>query len=231
MTPVERDEKRRTILKAALAVFSQKGYDRATVADIARQARIAKGVVYDYFPSKEELFTDLFEYLFPRDEPAFRAFVARAGDPIAEIEATAAAVMGHYESLGDCFNVVAQFWARGQSEGVNQRFADGWREVYSLCRQSMAVSLQRGVAAGTFRQDIDVPGAAWALVAVVDGSILQWIHSRAQYGLLENGLASVRTILRGLVRDTGCLDGRKPFVLRDPAVTDRSVAVSAGGRP
>jgi AcrR family transcriptional regulator len=44
------------ILRAARSVFASKGYETATVDDIAEYAGIAKGTVYCYFPSKFELF-------------------------------------------------------------------------------------------------------------------------------------------------------------------------------
>jgi AcrR family transcriptional regulator len=44
------------ILRAARSVFASKGYEAATVDDIAEYAGIAKGTVYCYFPSKFELF-------------------------------------------------------------------------------------------------------------------------------------------------------------------------------
>jgi AcrR family transcriptional regulator len=229
--PVDRDEKRRTILKAALAVFSRNGFERATIADIAKQARIAKGVVYDYFPSKEELFTDLFEYLFPRDEATFRRFIDQAADPIEEIEAVAAAIMSHYESLGEYFNVIAQFWARGQSDGASARFAKCWQEVYGYCRQSMAASIQRGIDAGLLREDLDVAKAAWTMVAIVDGSILQWLHSRAQFPLHENGMAAVRLLLRSMARRPEELDSREPHFFHALRMTDRSVASPSGRSP
>lgn len=43
------------ILEAALSAFSNLGYDRATIPDIAREAGIAVGTIYNYFPSKREL--------------------------------------------------------------------------------------------------------------------------------------------------------------------------------
>lgn len=44
------------ILKAALDVFSRKGYAAATMPEIARAAGIAAGTIYIYYPGKRELF-------------------------------------------------------------------------------------------------------------------------------------------------------------------------------
>ena len=43
------------ILEAALAVFSRKGYDKSTVPDIACEAGIAVGTIYNYYPSKRDV--------------------------------------------------------------------------------------------------------------------------------------------------------------------------------
>jgi TetR/AcrR family fatty acid metabolism transcriptional regulator len=50
-----RQSKRGVILNAALVVFSNKGYNRATIADVAKKAKVATGSVYIYFKNKEDL--------------------------------------------------------------------------------------------------------------------------------------------------------------------------------
>lgn len=49
-------DRRQEILKAALQVFSRKGYAAATNAEIARAAGVTPAALYYYFPSKEDLF-------------------------------------------------------------------------------------------------------------------------------------------------------------------------------
>jgi AcrR family transcriptional regulator len=46
---------RRRILKASLDLFAEKGYERATLDDVARRIRLTKGAVYWHFKSKPEL--------------------------------------------------------------------------------------------------------------------------------------------------------------------------------
>lgn len=87
------------MLDAALAVFADKGFEGATVDEIAERAEFGKGTIYNYFPEgKDELYTALFvervagglraviDASFPADldlttpasvRAAFRAFIAR----------------------------------------------------------------------------------------------------------------------------------------------------------
>ncbi len=57
-TPSGKD-KREAILTAAFSLFGHYGYRRTSIDDIAQEAGIAKGTVYLYFKSKEEIFRAL----------------------------------------------------------------------------------------------------------------------------------------------------------------------------
>lgn len=48
-------ETRRRVLRAARTVFSNTGFDRATMEQIAREAGITRNAIANYYPSKEEL--------------------------------------------------------------------------------------------------------------------------------------------------------------------------------
>jgi AcrR family transcriptional regulator len=73
---------RQQIADAAAALFAAKGYDAATVAEIARMADVSEQTVYNFFPSKEQLVLD--------EDAAFQAFLVRmvrdrpAGTPLAD---------------------------------------------------------------------------------------------------------------------------------------------------
>ncbi|MFH1415775.1 MAG: TetR/AcrR family transcriptional regulator [Elusimicrobiota bacterium] len=52
---VDREEKKKEIALIALNLFAEKGFDGTSISDIANEAGIAKGSVYDYFKSKDQL--------------------------------------------------------------------------------------------------------------------------------------------------------------------------------
>jgi TetR/AcrR family transcriptional regulator, fatty acid metabolism regulator protein len=54
-------ERRKTILRAAIEVFAKKGYHGCRIADVAREAGVAYGLVYHYFEDKEALLQSVFE--------------------------------------------------------------------------------------------------------------------------------------------------------------------------
>lgn len=88
--PEERisERNKRIIIKAAIEVFSRKGFDGTRIAEIAEASGLPKANVYYYFSSKEEIYTaiiahliagwdDALKYISPEREPAdaFRLYI------------------------------------------------------------------------------------------------------------------------------------------------------------
>ncbi len=63
----EKEQRRKQIMEAARKVFSAKGFNRATMEEIAGEAELSPGTLYLYFKNKEELHTslsiDILEYI------------------------------------------------------------------------------------------------------------------------------------------------------------------------
>jgi AcrR family transcriptional regulator len=57
------ESRRIAILDAAFVIFMRKGFAAATIPEIAREAKVAVGTIYLYFPNKRELFTAVIEKL------------------------------------------------------------------------------------------------------------------------------------------------------------------------
>ncbi len=54
-----RESKKKLIREASLKIFAEEGYHSATISKIANKAKISKGLIYNYYESKEELLRDL----------------------------------------------------------------------------------------------------------------------------------------------------------------------------
>ncbi len=59
-----REETRAKILNAALELFAKKGYANTSINEIAKSANISKGLVYNYFKSKDMLMEEVIKILF-----------------------------------------------------------------------------------------------------------------------------------------------------------------------
>jgi AcrR family transcriptional regulator len=84
--PTERTEARRAaarerIVRAAHALIARGGYREAQVAAVAAGAGVATGTVYRHFPSKADLFAEVFRRASQREVDATRAAADAAGGP------------------------------------------------------------------------------------------------------------------------------------------------------
>src|SRR5262245_59105985 len=78
------------ISEAARRLFSERGFERVTVAEIAREAEVSEPTVFNYFPSKEALVYSGLETFEDqlltaiRERPSGRTVIAAFGDFVLE---------------------------------------------------------------------------------------------------------------------------------------------------
>jgi AcrR family transcriptional regulator len=53
---LKKEQTRRLIADTAFRLFADRGFDRVTVAEVAREAQVAEATVFNYFRTKEDLF-------------------------------------------------------------------------------------------------------------------------------------------------------------------------------
>jgi AcrR family transcriptional regulator len=69
------EERRRQILAAAAAVFARRGYHRARTREIAREAGVAEGTLYNYFATKRDLLIALIQQVTTESMPGALAHI------------------------------------------------------------------------------------------------------------------------------------------------------------
>jgi AcrR family transcriptional regulator len=60
---VNHDEYRRNLLEKCFYIFSSKGYSNATMREIAKEIGVSTGTIYHYFPTKQHILEQMFEYI------------------------------------------------------------------------------------------------------------------------------------------------------------------------
>jgi AcrR family transcriptional regulator len=105
-------ECRDRIVKAAIEAFKTRGYGEVTVSDIAEAAGMAKGNLYRYFDSKEELLTAAIESLLDDTTDRFESALDSLGgiDGLREDPDKAALVFGYL--VADVLPMLLELGAR-----------------------------------------------------------------------------------------------------------------------
>ncbi|MCF7912077.1 MAG: TetR/AcrR family transcriptional regulator [Candidatus Cloacimonetes bacterium] len=173
---VDREEKKREIVMAAMEVFSEKGVANTKMIDIARAAGIGKGTIYEYFKNKDDIFINLFELHFTEIGNAAAEVMGRYDDP-AEIlqqfvEITVSFLINEDHNFAE---IMLDIWAEGireHNEEINRVF--NLDAVYSQYRDVIIQILQDGVDKGTFCS-MDTTFTASLFIGALDGILLQWL--------------------------------------------------------
>jgi len=104
-------DKKALILQSAVALFAAKGYHQTTIQDIADEAGIAKGGIYFYYKSKEDLLlsavTDYYDRMFNRAAEAAERY---GRDPR---EGLVQQIMSQFQDLHSSTSLMSLF-SRGQ---------------------------------------------------------------------------------------------------------------------
>src|ERR687887_78021 len=88
----KKQQRRQLIAETARRLFAERGFDRVTVAEIARAANVSEGTVFNYFPTKEDLFYDRMEVFESALLEAIRE--REAGEAVPEARCRAAGADG-----------------------------------------------------------------------------------------------------------------------------------------
>ncbi|HEX3238895.1 MAG TPA: TetR/AcrR family transcriptional regulator [Solirubrobacterales bacterium] len=99
---LRQEARRREVMEAAVAIFSERGYRAASMADVAARLGMGKASLYHYVGSKEELLIELYEDVLRESVIAARRIAASEGaalDALAELIADRVAYTCHNRAL------------------------------------------------------------------------------------------------------------------------------------
>ena len=142
---------RQTVLDAAKRLFTERGYQEATVRDIARAAGMSTGAVFANFTDKADLFNEV--VIADYEALAARMRQAAAAEESVEAALLAALTVGyefHLDQLPLLQAGVSVSWSHGRSEEMRNR--EGLRDVLAIAEEV----LRRGVNRGELAKNMDV---------------------------------------------------------------------------
>ena len=158
-------ERKNQILRAARAVFIEKGFLAARVEDVAQRAGLSKGAVYFYFPSKRDLFMALVQeehentygFLQQAEEDVRPAIVKLLDLGLKYLDYFAGLKSPPRFFLMMCEQGIRDDEIREECQAVHERFVDAATRI-----------LAQGMAEGAFRE-ADPQAIAMMLKAMIDG--------------------------------------------------------------
>ncbi len=167
------DEKYRKIIAAATKIFAQKGFFKARVSEIAKEAGIADGTVYIYFKHKDDILISLFEEKMQEVLVNMKEQIALETDPLKKIERFALVHLKLIEDHKDIAEII-QVELRQSSKFMKNYNNTKFLEYLDL----ISKIIQEGKEKGLIRDDI-IPGIAKrAFFGALDEMSRFWVLSK-----------------------------------------------------
>jgi len=173
----EKERRRQQIMVAAKRVFSERGFNKATMEDIAQEAELSPGTLYLYFKNKEELYASLslriLQYLLIRVE---HVNDEKEAGPVEKLDSLMEAMYDVYEF--DPLIIINMFHLQS-SETLKNLSPELMAEIKVLSRKSLSsISkiFQEGVDQGLFidRHPVALSDTFWSLFS----GIVLWLTSK-----------------------------------------------------
>ena len=191
-------EKRRAILHAAVRVFAEKGYHGCRIADVARAAGVAYGLVYHYFRNKEELLESVFAEQWAILINALRAIDDGPGTAADKIAAVYGFVFDVFKTAPAAVRVLILEVTRTP----HSLRAGSTRETFEQAVRLVADVLRQGQARGELRPELDPVVAAAALLGAlelsVSGMVVGLVPAASEEDVDRAKRAVTDMVLRGL---------------------------------
>ncbi len=173
----EKERRRQQIMVAAKRVFSNKGFNKATMEDIAQEAELSPGTLYLYFKNKEELYASLslriLQYLLIRVEHVNEE---KDSGPEQKLKSLVDAMYDVYEF--DPLIIINMFHLQS-SETLKNLSPQLMEEIKLLSRKSLgsiAQIFKEGVETGIFidKHPVALADTFWALFS----GVVLWLTSK-----------------------------------------------------
>ena len=165
------EARRRQIVDIGIHLIATQGYSQATLARIAQEAGISKGVISYHFEGKLELVQEILSRLLREPAEFIKERVDACERATDKLRAYVTANFEFMKTHRHHYVALVDLWeSRGSSEGDNRFGA----EAYAPSRAYLARILDTGRDSGEFRR---LPSATMASViqASIDGLMLQWV--------------------------------------------------------
>jgi AcrR family transcriptional regulator len=168
------------IIKAAVTVFSEKGYHRATISDVVQRSGLSVGAIYTHFRNKEELFLQSCDLMSGQ---GLDQLAARLAPLTTSVERLRAAVAYYVETI-DVFEDapgqvgLVRAWAEaGEEPGVREMLVRRRERLVGAAQ----LLLSEAIARGELPSWVDVDALARGFMALLDGLLLQRIEAGDTY--------------------------------------------------
>lgn len=191
-----REAARAAIVRAAQAQFSLHGYQATKMTDIAREAGVAAGTLYNYFPSKEAVFEEIVRVEGHAMLETLEARVSSTSDPVQALQVLIHELLRTIEENRQLYAILVQV----HGSALCDPQTDSQRAEIQLRDRFAALAgevLQRAQSTDGF-SDYITEDLLSALFGLCNGFLDTWIRAGQTPGLCAKSETIFNIFLQGV---------------------------------
>lgn len=167
----EKEQRRNEILNAAEKVFFSKGFNYATMDEVAEAAELSKGTLYLYFKNKEDLYFAIASRSMSVLRKMFEEAVKKHEKGFDKVRAIGMAYYNYSKDYKNYFDMMMHFAAVQNSLNLDSNVFEQMHVNGQSVLQILIEAIQVGIKDGTIRSNIDPLKTAFLLQGVSSGII------------------------------------------------------------
>ena len=169
---IKKQIKRERILNAAADLFSQKSYHEVMIEDVAKMIGVAKGTVYNYFTSKEEIY---FSIMSLRMENLLNSLTEKIRSEHNSIDSLRTFILHVYMFMMKYQNFFLMY--KKESMNSDSNFCDELRNLENHLKEQLAGIIRMGIKDNLFRE-VDDEFTANSILGSIYGTVQRDIDRR-----------------------------------------------------
>ena len=167
----QQEIRRLEILEAAKEIFSNKGYHAADVNEIAQLAKIAKGTVYLYFPSKKDLFLAVIEAGIDSLTSQMESTIKENTNPLEKIKSAIRTYMLFFKNNQKFYRLLVN-----PDLEIFEDVSEKFKNIKLAKLPQIADTINDGINKKLIRS-IDAATLSYMILGIVDFVLFQWLSN------------------------------------------------------
>ena len=178
---VDKEKKKKYLISIATDVFSKKGFHATKMSEIADAAGVAKGTLYEYFSTKEDLFLAIYDEWITEYEKTIVQRFTHAEDALERTDAIRTSAVDFYVSHRNHAPLILEFWAHALRSD-DRRFLEKIKSLQNHLMTKGEYITQEMVQSGFFHA-IDPQSFTLLESGISDGIFLSWVLNSGRFSL------------------------------------------------
>jgi len=178
---VDKEKKKKHLISVAADVFTKKGFHSTKMSEIAEAAGVAKGTLYEYFATKEDLFLAIYDEWITEYEQNIIKRYNEAEDALERTNAIRTSAVDYYGTHRNHAPLLLEFWAHALRTD-DKRFLEKIQSLQHHLTTKGENITQEMVNSGFFHP-IDPQSFTLLESGISDGIFLAWIMNGGKFSL------------------------------------------------